>query len=49
MATTHNHVMELGGNVPDSSIEYDLLGKGTSAETTDTLGVNDDKTKMVSN
>ena len=31
VAQTHNHVMDMGGNVPDSFIEHDLLGAGSDA------------------
>jgi len=31
VAQTHSHVMKLGGNVPDSFIEHELLGTGTSS------------------
>ncbi|KAL3757912.1 hypothetical protein ACHAWU_002832 [Discostella pseudostelligera] len=32
VATSHNHVMELGGNVPDSFIDHDLLGMGSGSD-----------------
>ena len=32
VANTHKHVMELGGNVPDTYINHELLGMGTSAD-----------------
>ncbi|KAL3765685.1 hypothetical protein ACHAW5_006365 [Stephanodiscus triporus] len=34
VAQSHSHVMELGGNVPDSFIRYDLLGTGASVDAT---------------
>lgn len=33
VAQTHNHVMELGGNVPDSFIDVHLLGAGVDSTT----------------
>lgn len=30
VAKSHNHVMALGGNVPDSLIEHELLGANNS-------------------
>ena len=32
VAQSHNHVEDLGGNVPDSFIEHELLGSGNSSE-----------------
>jgi hypothetical protein len=40
VANTHNHVMELGGNIPDSFIDFDLLGMGSGSDsksTTETM------------
>ena len=36
VAKTHSHVMELGGNVPDSMIQLDLLGVGTGSDSSST-------------
>lgn len=36
IANAHNHVMELGGNVPDSLIEDELLGLGSGVDSKST-------------